>query len=163
MVMAATFLGHLYAHLIASEINAQLIASVTTGLFTVFSGFCIAVPDVPNFWQFIPAIDPLRYCFDGMIQLQLYCDSCTIDNNVTQKLTCNNGQNCYEVCQTKQPGCNIIEIQPGQYELAQTYVAKMFQVTPNSYWDNVGILFGFIVAFKIITYFAALFLNFSSR
>merc|ERR1712232_1398348 len=100
----------LFGQMLAIVLPNQQVATIAVGAFTslngLFSGFLIAVGDLPDFWLFMAYITPLRYAINSLVSIQMECD-CTVTNGFSPILTCNGNESCADVCNLDSPGCNI--------------------------------------------------------
>lgn len=104
------------------------------------AGFLIAVDDIPSFWTFMPAIDPVRYVFEALIIIQLECDDGPGSSSG--------------------PGCNMLDDANGTaWEVVQTN----FGFESSQLWPNIGITIAFLFAFRIFTALGLAFVNHQKR
>ena len=108
----ATMLGHMIS---ASVPNAAFGVVVATGLISVwalFSGYMVSLDEIVSYLKWLSTISPTRYMLAALVSSQLSCESCSIDPETSSLInfTCNNGQQCDQVCDENKSGCTIMFI-----------------------------------------------------
>jgi hypothetical protein len=130
---------------------------------------------MPKFWLFMPAIDPLRYAFVALTQIQLACNCVTAKVYVpnASSALCTSGQNnvlCSSVCDRPSvaPGCSLVPLSTNAtgasvFITAYEYQAEQWGISSDMIASSIGALVGWCVLYRAIAALSLAFLNHSTR
>lgn len=128
-----TFLGQMLVYVTPSEQLAQVVGAGSHFIWQLFNGFVIAEPKMPRGWKWMNKITPTTYIIYGLTVSQLGDSDAEIDVLGTQNAT------------------------------LSEYLEDTFGYEFSFRWWTVGILFLFIVTFRVITVYGLAKLNFQRR
>ncbi|GBG34973.1 ABC transporter G family member 53 [Hondaea fermentalgiana] len=127
LMMTMTFWGHLLATACPNDQVANVMGGVSLGFWSISSGLMIAWDDIPGFWQWLVAINPIRYALNALVVSQLSCE----DASATPM----------------KPGC--FELDTGQ--IVWEFTRENFGYEAHDWKFCIGALAGFAGGFRIIT------------
>jgi len=145
-ITGITFYGQLLAVALPSEQIATVVSGASIGIMTLTAGFVIAVDDITTFWQFLPAINPIRYLLSGLLVSQLDCDGAPGSGSL---------------------GCSLIPIVGPNATMttitAWDFLQESFGFSSGDLPRDFGALVGFILGFRLLTIWALTRINWQKR
>jgi ABC-type multidrug transport system permease subunit len=127
--------GQFLAAALPSENAAQVAMGLITTLIEVFSGFYIKEQDYPTFWTFMYWLNPLHYCLEGLNMTQFHQDNTPVTRI------------------------------DGTLTSAENYINEFYSkwYYQHAHVRDVAVLFGYIIALRIVTYLSLAYIRHESR
>jgi hypothetical protein len=124
----------------------------------------------------MPAINPMRYAFVALTQIQLACDCATIHEFVpnASRALCSSSKGpvlCASVCDSPavSPGCSLVptttNVTTGWsiYITAYAYESAQWGISSDMIAGSIGALVGWCVLYRAIAALSLAFVNHSTR
>lgn len=68
-------LGQMCVALAPTRQVSNILGSVTSVFYSLFSGYMIQPQNIPSFWTFVYWLNPLHYAFEGIVMVQFHGDN----------------------------------------------------------------------------------------